>query len=118
MVDFWFGIPREEIKWFPTIDYNKCEGCMLCVKKCCKGVYEEKEGKPIVAHPNNCVVGCAGCDKFCPQRAVEHPPREYLEQLKKREDFKAVAENGDSKNEGCSCADDFGCGTNCECGGK
>ena len=89
----WFGIDRIEVQWFPTIDYDKCIGCMACLNKCKKGVFLEEEGKPKVANPYNCVVGCTGCQKVCPNEAISHPPREYLEKLSKRKDFVV----------GCSC---------------
>jgi len=61
----WFGIPRDEINWFPKIDYEKCAGCMACLKKCSHGVYSEENGKPKVVNPKSCVVGCTGCDEVC-----------------------------------------------------
>jgi NAD-dependent dihydropyrimidine dehydrogenase PreA subunit len=96
--DKWFGIPRDEIDWFPKIDYKKCIGCMACLKKCSHGVYSEENGKPKVVKPKNCVVGCTGCDEICPQKAISHPSKEYLEELVKRKDFKM----------GCNC------GGNCQ----
>ncbi len=89
----WFGIPREEIDWFPTIDSKKCDGCLKCVEKCANGVLVKESGKPKVANEKNCVVGCTGCDEICPQKAISHPPKEYLEELVKRDDFKM----------GCNC---------------
>jgi len=96
--DKWFGIPRDEIDWFPKIDYKKCIGCMACLKKCSHGVYSEENGKPKVVNLKNCVVGCTGCDEICSQKAISHPPKEYLEKLTKRKDFKM----------GCNC------GGNCQ----
>jgi len=89
----WFGIPRKEIQWFPTIDYDKCSGCMACLNKCKNGVFIEKDEKPKVVNHYNCVVGCTGCQKVCPTEAITHPSREYLEKLSKRKDFVV----------GCSC---------------
>ena len=89
----WFGIPREQIDWFPAIDYASCTGCMACVKKCSHGVYGESNGKPKVVAPKNCVVGCTGCELACPQKAISHPPKDYLQKLVKRKDFKT----------GCAC---------------
>ena len=91
--DEWFGIPREEIDWFPTIDYGKCVGCMACVKKCTQGVYTDENGKPKVVAKKNCVVGCTWCDSICPKGAISHPPKEYLQNLVKRKDFQS----------GCAC---------------
>jgi len=88
-----FGIPREQINWFPIIDYAKCVGCMACVKKCKHGVYAEESGKPKVVKPKNCLVGCTGCEPVCPQKAISHPPKEYLQKLVKKKYFQA----------GCTC---------------
>lgn len=84
----WFGIPREEIDWCPKIDYEKCSGCLACVEKCRNGVYLEEKGNPKVVNPKNCVVGCTGCDEICPQGAISHPSKEYLEKLAKHKNFK------------------------------
>jgi len=77
----WNGIPRNKIKWHPTIDEEKCTHCLQCVAFCKQGVYGVKEGKPQIVNPNNCVVGCTGCDGICPVKAISHPPKEYLEKL-------------------------------------
>ena len=92
----WFGIPREEIDWFPKIDEEKCINCMACFEKCSHGVYSKENEKPKVVNPKNCVVGCTGCDEICPQKAISHPSKEYLEELVKRDDFKR----------GCNCGGD------------
>jgi NAD-dependent dihydropyrimidine dehydrogenase PreA subunit len=91
--DKWFGVSREEIDWFPTIDYKKCSGCMACLNKCSRGVFASDNGRPKVVQPNKCVVGCTGCDKICPQQAISHPPKEYLEKLAKGRGFEL----------GCGC---------------
>ena len=43
----WRGIPRSQIPWYPTIDYEKCVSCGKCVDYCTLGTYEfeEKDGK-------------------------------------------------------------------------
>jgi NAD-dependent dihydropyrimidine dehydrogenase PreA subunit len=91
----WKGIERDKIKWFPTIDYDKCTGCMACLEKCSHNVYSEENGKPKVKNPNNCVVGCTGCDEVCPQKAISHPSKEYLKKLTKHKDFKIECSCGD-----------------------
>ena len=76
----YFGIPREKIKWFPTIDYNKCTGCLSCVNFCHNGVYETQGNpkKPKVVNLYNCVVGCKACDNLCPNEAISFPSKEEL----------------------------------------
>jgi len=77
----WNGIPRDKIKWYPSVDESKCSQCLTCVSFCKQGVYEIEDGKPIVKNPLNCVVGCIGCDRICPNGAIFHPQKEYLEKL-------------------------------------
>ena len=93
----WNGIERAKIKWFPTIDYDKCIGCLACLQKCSHNVYIEKDGKPKVVNPDNCVVGCTGCDKVCPKKAISHPPKSYLDKLVK------------NAKSACSCGGKCGC---------
>ena len=87
----WHGIPRSQILWYPTIDYEKCVSCGKCVDYCKLGTYEfeEKDGKKrsVVKNPHNCVVLCAGCDEICPAGAIQHPSkkaiREEIQELRK-----------------------------------
>ncbi len=67
------GLPREEIPWFPRVDSQRCTGCGTCISFCPHKVYREKEGKPEVADPLNCVVGCSGCVPQCPAEAISFP---------------------------------------------
>lgn len=83
----WYGIPRDEIDWHPTIDPEKCVACLSCVRFCKQGVYVEEGDKPKVVNPQNCVVGCRGCESVCPMGAISHPSDDYLEQLKKDERY-------------------------------
>lgn len=77
----WNGIPRENINWHPTIDKAKCNQCLACVAFCKQGVYVEEDRKPKVINPLNCVVGCTGCQRICPAKAISHPSKEYLLKL-------------------------------------
>jgi NAD-dependent dihydropyrimidine dehydrogenase PreA subunit len=76
--EIWHGINRKNIDWFPTVDYSKCTGCLACIKKCTRGVYAVKKGKPVVVSLTNCAVGCTGCDVICPARAISHQPKKSL----------------------------------------
>jgi len=49
--------------WYPVIDYEKCTGCLECVKFCPHDVLSEENGKPIVKNPDLCVDYCRGCQK-------------------------------------------------------
>ena len=59
--------------WYPIIDYEKCVGCLNCVNFCPHDVYTVKDGKPYVAHPENCVEFCRGCQKgACEHNAIRY----------------------------------------------
>ena len=81
------GIPREEIPWFPRIDYKRCTGCGVCVKFCQKGVYTFDE-KPHVTNPYRCVVSCTGCKDQCPEDVISFPSlvelRDIMKSLRKK----------------------------------
>ncbi len=71
-------IPREEIPWFPTIDYEKCVGCLTCVwfdREAGHNVYEVDGNppRPVVKNPFSCVIGCQACAKICPNNAITFP---------------------------------------------
>lgn len=89
------GAPREKIDWSPTIDYDKCDYCMECVKFCPHQVYEVRENeerKLIVKNPNNCVVFCRACGKICGPDALAFPNKhETTKRIK--EIRKEIAEN-------------------------
>lgn len=74
------GIAREEIPWYPRVDYDTCVGCQECLNFCANGVYEwdGNDHHPIVRNPYNCVVGCSACAKLCPMEAISFPSREEL----------------------------------------
>ncbi|MEM3673815.1 MAG: ferredoxin family protein [Candidatus Bathyarchaeia archaeon] len=75
------GLPRNEIKWFPTVNYELCIGCGICVEFCPKHVYEKQSDKAVVARPYDCVVGCESCSKRCPVGAISFPSRHELKQM-------------------------------------
>lgn len=59
--------------WYPVIDYEKCVGCLQCVEFCPHDVYEERNGKPFVARPEECVEFCRGCQKgACDHDAISY----------------------------------------------
>lgn len=79
----WHGAPREKISWNPKVDESKCVGCGMCATGCGRNVYEwdfEKK-KPIVARPNNCLVGCVTCSNTCLAGAISFPSKESLKKI-------------------------------------
>lgn len=75
-----YGIPREEIPWYPTVDYDSCAGCQECIEFCPNGVYEwdSNDHHPLVVNPYNCVVGCRACAQICSMEAISFPSREEM----------------------------------------
>jgi len=84
----WWGLDRKKIEWYPSINYDRCVGCGICFITCGRRVFEwDKEmGKPVVARPYNCMVGCSTCATLCSCDAIEFPPKDYVRRL--------VIENG------------------------
>ena len=39
-------IPRKEIPWFPTVDYEACTGCQECINHCPGDVYDWDDVNP------------------------------------------------------------------------
>ncbi|MBS7631310.1 ferredoxin family protein [Candidatus Bathyarchaeota archaeon] len=75
------GLPRNEIEWYPKIDYNLCTGCGVCVDFCHDNVYDRQGDKVVVARPYNCLVGCESCRPRCPVGAISFPSRKGLKQM-------------------------------------
>lgn len=71
----YFGVPRQQIPWFPTIAYSKCQGCGKCVEFCGHGVLKLKRNPPkaVVIKPYHCVIACSECADLCPQKAITFP---------------------------------------------
>ncbi len=78
------GIRRDQIPWFPTINYEKClASCDKCARLCGFGVFEfdAEKGKAIVKNPYACTVGCRGCTHFCPADAIGFPNMDEIKKL-------------------------------------
>ena len=73
----WFGAPRNEIHWGPTVDTDQCVGCGLCYVTCGGRVvydWDITANRPIVARFDNCSPGCNTCANLCPANAITFPP--------------------------------------------
>lgn len=83
----WHGIPRENIKWHPTVDESKCIGCGRCATGCGRKVYgfDYEKKKPVVLRPNNCMVACVTCANTCLRDAISFPPAEDIREMIRKE---------------------------------
>lgn len=79
----YMGIPRDKIPWCPRVDTDKCIGCGECLETCPNNVFamNEQTGKVEVVNPDNCVVLCDKCARFCPQEAISFPDKEATKRL-------------------------------------
>ena len=82
----WHGVPRNRIKWFPTIAADRCTSCGLCVTSCFRSVFafDYDADQAVVVTPGMCVVGCSTCACLCPEDAISLPARSYIQQLIER----------------------------------
>ena len=65
---------------------EKCTLCMLCVRDCVAGVWQEEDGVPVAVRPETCN-RCSHCLSVCPQGAIVHDaldPSQIRRVLKKR----------------------------------
>lgn len=74
----WHGIPRREVRWFPTVDPDACIGCGLCYVTCGRGVYDMEGKTAVAARPYECMVGCSTCATVCPVEAISFPGRDLI----------------------------------------
>ncbi len=87
----YYGLPREVIPWFPTVDVDVCAGCQECFDFCGNGVYDwdDNDGHPVVVNPYNCVIGCSACAKICATEAISFPTLKeiavLIQQLQKQQ---------------------------------
>lgn len=53
------------------IDYEKCSGCLLCVKLCPADALAAENKKPVMVPPekNECMA-CGDCAAFCEEQAI------------------------------------------------
>ena len=58
-----------------SIDFDKCDGCYVCVELCTKDVLRLEEGtkKAVVAYPDDCQT-CFTCEMNCPLGAIYVDP--------------------------------------------
>ncbi|MGD9496391.1 MAG: ferredoxin family protein [Armatimonadota bacterium] len=74
------GIPREDVKWHPTIDPARCVRCGMCMN-CGRKVFEWTDTGPVVTRPNECIVGCSTCATLCQAQCITFPDPDELRAL-------------------------------------
>lgn len=91
----WHGVPREQIKWNPTVIDDACIGCGTCVTGCSRLVYryDFERRKAVVADPLNCMVGCTTCANTCPTHAIHFPPLATVFTLEGRPEVRHAIED-------------------------
>lgn len=61
-------------RWYPVIDFSRCENCQECLNFCLFGVYGiDAAGHVFVESPDNCRNGCPACARVCGKRAIIFP---------------------------------------------
>ncbi|MBU0979849.1 MAG: 4Fe-4S binding protein [Nanoarchaeota archaeon] len=53
-----------------TIDYEKCKVSKQCIDVCPAAVFEEQDGKVVVARQDDCTL-CHACESACPNGAIK-----------------------------------------------
>jgi len=79
----WKGVDRTKIDWHPVIDKGKCTGCGMCVTTCGRKVFDFDwaENKSVVAQPENCMVGCSSCERWCVFDAISFPDKNLVREF-------------------------------------
>jgi NAD-dependent dihydropyrimidine dehydrogenase PreA subunit len=61
-------------RWYPVIDYQRCNNCLECLNFCLFGVYSLDADNTITAEaPDACRPGCPACSRVCPEGAIMFP---------------------------------------------
>lgn len=61
-------------RWYPVIDYGRCENCLECLNFCLFGVFGlDAENRVIAEQPDACRPGCPACSRICSKGAIMFP---------------------------------------------
>ncbi len=61
-------------RWYPVVDFDRCNNCLECLNFCLFGVYGlDEAGAITVEQPDACRPGCPACARVCPQAAIMFP---------------------------------------------
>jgi ferredoxin len=78
----WYGVPREELLWWPIVQKCQCNGCGLCVISCPAEAlaFDYELRIPFIRALHRCLVGCSTCATLCPNGAIQLPDPATLRQ--------------------------------------
>ncbi len=61
-------------RWYPVVDYSRCQTCMECLNFCLFGVFGlDGQSRILVEQPDACRNGCPACARVCPSQAIMFP---------------------------------------------
>lgn len=61
-------------RWYPVIDYGRCENCLECLNFCLFGVFGlDTENRVVAEQPDACRPGCPACSRICSKGAIMFP---------------------------------------------
>lgn len=61
-------------RWYPVIDYGRCENCLECLNFCLFGVFGlDAENRVVAEQPDACRAGCPACSRVCSKGAIMFP---------------------------------------------
>lgn len=61
-------------RWYPVIDFDRCNNCLECLNFCLFGVYGlDEENSILLELPDACRAGCPACARICPAGAIIFP---------------------------------------------
>ncbi len=62
------------LRWYPVIDFDRCNNCLECLNFCLFGVYGlDEENSILLELPDACRAGCPACARICPAGAIIFP---------------------------------------------
>jgi NAD-dependent dihydropyrimidine dehydrogenase PreA subunit len=77
---------RERFPWFPTINGDVCLADLECLNFCSAAVFDwdPATGKPVVARPFDCILGCRSCAENCKAKGISLPGKKEVAAALKR----------------------------------
>ena len=61
-------------RWYPVIDFDRCDGCLECLNFCLFGVFSVDDREAVlIDEPGACRSGCPACSRICPKGAIIFP---------------------------------------------